>query len=460
MTEEGSYPPDHLQASSKIGAPTPVGRVRPVLTVVPGAAGADDPRRPDGVALIDEIVREGARRMLAEALQAEVDAYIAAFVGERDERGRRLVVRNGYHQPREVLTSAGAVEVTAPRVNDRRIDPDTGERKRFSSAILPPWARKTPKITEVLPLLYLHGLSSGDFVPALGQFLGSAKGLSAPVITKLTEQWKADQRAFAERDLSGVDYVYLWADGIHVNIRLEEHKLCLLVMIGVRADGRKELVALADGYRESTESWADLLRDCARRGMSAPVLAIGDGALGFWGALREVFPGTREQRCWFHKIANVLSAMPKSAHPGAKKALSEIWNAEDSRHALDAVTAFQATYGAKFPKAVAKITDDVDELLAFYDYPAEHWIHLRTTNPIESTFATVRHRTKITRGPGSRAAGLAMAFKLIEAAQKRWRAVNAPHLVALVRAGATFVNGKLVERPDDPHQPDAAYCSA
>ena len=250
--------------------------------------------------LIDEIVREGARRMLAEALQAEVDAYIAQFADERDENGRRLVVRNGSHQPREVLTSAGAVEVVAPRVNDRRVDPDTGERRRFSSAILPPWCRKTPKITEVLPLLYLHGLSTGDFVPALGQFLGSSAGLSAPVITKLTETWKAEQRTFAARDLSGVDYVYLWADGIHVNIRLEEHKLCLLVMIGVRADGRKELVALADGYRESTESWADLLRDCARRGMRAPVLAVGDGALGFWGALREVFPTTREQRCWFH----------------------------------------------------------------------------------------------------------------------------------------------------------------
>ena len=332
--------------------------------------------------LIDELVREGARRMLAEALQAEVDAYIARHADERDDDGRRLVVRNGAHQPREVLTSAGAVEVVAPRVNDRRTDPDTGERCRFSSAILPPWARKTPKITEVLPLLYLHGLSSGDFVPALGQFLGSSAGLSAPVITKLTETWKGEQRSFAARDLASVDYVYLWADGIHVNIRLEEHKLCLLVLIGVRADGRKELVALADGYRESTESWADLLRDAARRGMRAPVLAIGDGALGFWGALREVFPTTREQRCWFHKIANVLGALPKSAHPGAKKALAEIWNAEDKQHALDAVASFTAAYGAKFPKAVAKITDDLDELLAFYDFPAEHWIHLRTTNPI------------------------------------------------------------------------------
>jgi transposase-like protein len=308
----------------------------------------------------------------------------------------------------------------------------------------------------VLPLLYLHGLSTGDFVPALGQFLGSSAGLSAPVISKLTETWKTEQRTFSARDLSGVDYVYLWVDGIHVNIRLEEHKLCLLVMIGVRADGRKELVALTDGYRESVESWADLLRDAARRGMRAPVLAIGDGALGFWGALREVFPQARTQRCWFHKIANVLGALPKSAHPGAKKALAEIWNAEDRRHALDAVRAFEAAYGAKFPKAVAKITDDVEELLAFYDYPAEHWIHLRTTNPIESTFATVRHRTKITRGPGSRAAGLAMAFKLIEAAQDRWRAVNGPHLVALVRAGARFEAGKLVERPAEHRQPDAA----
>jgi transposase-like protein len=418
-----------------------------VLTVVPELP-ADD-NSPASSSLIDQIVREGARKMLAAALQAEVDAYIAAFADERDENGRRLVVRNGYHEPRDLLTGVGAIEVKAPRVNDKRIEEETGERKRFSSAILPAWARKTPQVTEVLPLLYLHGLSSGDFVPALGQFLGSTAGLSAPVITRLTETWKGEQRAFGERDLSGVDYVYLWVDGIHVNIRLEEHKLCLLVMIGVRADGRKELVALADGYRESTESWADLLRDCKRRGMRAPVLAVGDGALGFWAALGEVFPQTRAQRCWFHKIANVLGAMPKSAHPAAKKALAEIWNAEDKEHAERAVKDFQALYGAKYSKAVAKVVDDLDELLAFYDYPAEHWVHLRTTNPIESTFATVRHRTKVTKGPGSRAAGLAMAFKLIESAQKRWRAVNAPHLVALVRAGATFVGGKLVERPDE-----------
>jgi len=394
--------------------------------------------------------------MLAEALQAEVDGYIAAHAAERDEDGRRRVVRNGYHQAREVLTSAGAVEVTAPRVNDKRADPVTGERERFSSAILPPWARKTPKITEVLPLLYLHGLSTGDFVPALGQFPGSSAGLSAAVITKLTQQWQDEQRAFAQRDLSGADYVYLWADGIHVNIRLEEHKLCLLVMIGVRADGRKELIALADGYRESAESWADLLRDCARRGMRAPVLAAGDGALGFWGGLREVFPGTAEQRCWFHKSGNVLAALPKSAHPGAEKALAGIWGAEDKQHAAAAARSFEAACGAKFPKATAKITSDPGQLLAFCDYPAEHWVHLRTTNPIESTFATVRHRSKVTKGPGSRAAGLAMAFKLIESAQDRWRAVNAPHLVALVRAGATFTNGKLIERPGEKAEPEAA----
>ncbi len=399
-----------------------------------------------GGSLIDEIVRDGARRMLAAALEAEVAAYIAAHTDQLDADGRRLVVRNGHAVPRQVLTSSGAVEVAAPRVNDKRVDEQTGERRRFASVILPAWCRKSPKINEVLPLLYLHGVSSSDFVPALEGFLGTGSGLSAPTITRLTSQWQAEAKTFNDRDLSTVDYVYVWADGIHVNIRLDEEKLCLLVMIGVRVDGTKELIALADGYRESEGSWADLLRDCARRGMRAPVLAAGDGALGFWAALREVFPTTREQRCWFHKIGNVLSALPKSAHPGAKKALADIWNAEDRDHARRAVAAFKLAYGAKFAKAVAKITDDLDVLLAFYDFPAEHWVHLRTTNPIESTFATVRHRTKVTKGPGSKAAGLAMAFKLIEAAQARWRAVNAPQLVALVRAGAHFDKGRLVER--------------
>ncbi|MFF1926544.1 IS256 family transposase [Streptomyces sp. NPDC058221] len=398
--------------------------------------------------LIDEIVREGARRMLAAALEAEVNTYLAELADQRDEMGRRLVVRNGYHQPRSLTTAAGTVEVKAPRVNDKRVDEATGERRRFSSAILPPWARKSPKISEVLPLLYLHGLSSGDFVPALEQFLGSSAGLSPATVTRLTQQWQADHKAFGERDLSATDYVYVWADGIQLRIRLEEAKAAVLVVMGVRVDGTKELIAMADGYRESSESWASLLRDCQRRGMRAPALAVGDGALGFWNAINEVFPETRHQRCWVHKTANCLDSLPKSAQPAAKKAIQDICNAEDKEHAAAAVRAFAKQYGAKFPKAVKKIVDDEDELLAFYDFPAEHWIHLRTTNPIESTFATVRLRTKVTKGAGSRAAALAMVFKLVESAQARWRAVNAPHLVALVRAGAHFERGQLVERPE------------
>ncbi len=399
--------------------------------------------------LLDQIVRDGARQMLAVALQAEVAAYIESFADEVDDVGRRLVVRNGFHAEREVTTAAGAVPVRAPRVNDRRIDPVTGERKRFASAILPAWARKSPRVAEVLPLLYLHGLSSLDFAPALEQFLGTGHGLSPATITRLTKDWQDEAAAFGKRSLKDTDYVYVWVDGIHLKVRLEQDKVCLLVMIGVRADGTKELIALDDGHRESSESWADLLRSAKRRGMRAPVLAVGDGALGFWKTLREVFPDTREQRCWWHKIGNVLAALPKSVHKDAKAALAEIYNAEDRKHAAKAASAFADLYGAKWPKAVAKITEDLDVLLAFYDYPAEHWVHLRTTNPIESTFATVRLRQRITKGPGSRAAGVAMAFKLIESAQHRWRAVNAPHLVALAQGGARFEKGVLVEHPDE-----------
>ena len=405
----------------------------------------DDDARAEMRSSLDEIVLEGARRMLAAALEIEADDYIARLAGELDERGRRLVVRNGHAEPRTITTAAGRIEVTAPRINDKRVD-ETGERCRFRSAILPPWARKSPKVAEVLPLMYLHGMSSGDFAPALAGFFGSSAGLSASVITRLTTQWQAEQRAFAERRLDDRDFVYVWADGVHFNVRLEEDRLCCLVIVGVRADGTKELVAVADGYRESTESWADLLRDLRRRGMGAPVLAVGDGAMGFWGALREVFPATRAQRCWVHKVANVLSALPKSAQPTARRMLAETRDAEDRKHAVKAADAFAREYGTKWPKAVAKIVDDLDVLLTFFDFPAEHWIHLKTTNPIESTFATVRLRTKVTKGPGSRAAGLAMAYKLIESAQDRWRAVNGPHLVALVRAGARFEKGVIVER--------------
>ena len=263
-----------------------------------------------GASLLDEIVRDGARQMLAAALQAEVAAYIEAYTGHVDENGHRLVVRNGYHAEREVTTAAGAVPVRAPRVNDKRVDPESGERMRFSSAILPAWARKSPQVAEVLPLLYLHGLSSSDFGPALEQFLGGGAGLSAATITRLTSQWQDDAARFNKRSLAETDYVYMWVDGIHLKVRLEQDKVCLLVMIGVRADGTKELIALADGFRESSESWADLLRDCKRRGMRAPVLAVGDGALGFWKAVREVFPDTREQRCWFHVLSKSLRRCP------------------------------------------------------------------------------------------------------------------------------------------------------
>jgi putative transposase len=409
---------------------------------------ADDQARAEVHADLDELAREGARRMLAAALEAEVDDYLTAHAGERDEAGRRLVVRNGHARAREVTTVAGSIPVRAPRVDDRRIDPVNGERTRFRSVILPPWCRKSPKVAEVLPLLYLHGLSTGDFVPALEAFFGSAAGLSAAAVGRLLAAWQADYELFCRRDLADRDYVYVWADGVHFRVRLEQARLCCLVIVGVRADGTKELVAVADGERESTESWAELLRDLRRRGMRAPVVAVGDGALGLWAALREVFPATRHQRDWVHKVANVLGCLPAAVQAGARKALAEIRDAPDRDHAQQAIQVFARDYGVKWPKAVAKITDDAEALLCFYDFPAEHWGHLKTSNPIESTFASVRLRTRVTKGPGSKAAGLAMAFKLLEAAQDRWRAVNGPHLVALVRAGARFDKGVIIERPD------------
>jgi putative transposase len=413
-----------------------------MLSVVTDAQAHDELRLD-----LDQLVREGARRMLAAGLEAEVDAYLAAHAAERDEGGRRLVVRNGHARPRAVTTAAGVVTVRAPRVDDRRTDPVTGDRVRFRSMILPPWCRKSPKVAEVLPLLYLHGLSTGDFVPALTAFFGSAAGLSAAAITRLVAAWQADHDAFGRRDLTDRDYVYVWADGVHFRVRLEQARLCCLVIVGVRADGTKELVAVAEGERESTDSWAEVLRDLRRRGMRAPVVAVGDGALGLWAALRDVFPATRHQRDWVHKLANVLGCLPKAVQAGARKALAEIRDAPDREHAEQAIEVFTRDYGVKWPKAVAKVVDDAQELLCFYDFPAEHWVHLKTSNPIESTFSSVRLRTRVTKGPGSKAAGLAMAFKLLEAAQDRWRAVNGPHLVALVRAGARFEQGVLVERP-------------
>ena len=394
---------------------------------------------------LDELARQGARRMLAEALEAEVQDYLEAARSQRDEHGRALVVRNGHANEREVLLGAGSVEVRAPRVNDKRVDED-GNRHRFKSVILPPYMRRSPKVTEVLPLLYLHGLSSGDFVPALKKFFGTKAGLSAATINRLTERWHTEHESFQARDLSESDYVYVWVDGIHTGVRLGgDKRLCCLVMLGARLDGTKELVAITDGYRESTESWAEFLRDLKRRGMRAPELAVGDGALGFWSALRDVFPQTRVQRDWVHKTANVLDSMPKSVHGRAKAAIKEITEAENKKEADAAIRAFSSEFSAKWPKAVEKITSEKEALLTFYDYPAFHWRHLRTTNPIESVFAPVRARTDVTKGPGSRQAGLAMIFKLMEAAEGRWRKLTGAQLVALVRAGAEFKDGELVE---------------
>jgi len=389
---------------------------------------------------LDEVCRLAAQQMLATALLAERQAYLDAHADVVDACGRRLVVGNGYAEPREVMTGAGMVGVQAPRVHDRR------EGESFTSALLPPYMRKSPKVTEVLPILYLRGLSTGDFAPALEGFLGSDAGLSPKTVQRLTEAWQTEHEQWSGRRLDDVDYVYWWVDGIHFNVRLEEDRLCCLVIVGVRPDGTKEVVAVSDGFRESTESWLDVLRGLRDRGLPAPVLAVGDGALGFWAALGQVFPDTREQRCWVHKTANTLSALPQRVHPQAKTALQAIYLAPTRADALDAVAAFEAEFAA-WPKATAKITDDLDVLLAFYDFPAEHWKHLRTTNVIESPFATVRLRQRRTKGAGNRKAALAMAYKLLDAAQARWRRINGHELVPLVRAGATFVDGKLIERP-------------
>ena len=387
---------------------------------------ADDVDRDDLAVTLDELVVEGARRMLQAGLEAEVASYVERRQQLTDGNGLRLVVRNGRAAERSLVTGAGALKVRAPRVNDRR------EGHRFSSYILPRYARRSPKVADVLPVLYLRGLSTGDFAPALEEFFGSDTGLSDTTITRLLETWTDEYTSFESRDLSGDDYVYVWADGVHFRIRLEEDRLCCLVVVGVKADGTKELLACSDGYRESTESWAEVLRGLQARGMRAPMVAVGDGALGFWAALGDVFPTTVEQRCWVHKTANILDALPKRLHRQAKTAIHEIYGAETRADAEAGIERFVGVYGDKYPKAVAKLTRDRDVLLTFYDYPAAHWVHLRTTNPIESTFATVRARTKITKGAGSRRRGLVMAYKLLDAAQDRWRKVNSPELVALV----------------------------
>src|SRR3984893_11055646 len=402
---------------------------------------------------LDEIAREGARRMLIEALKAEADDYVERHRGERDEQGRALVVRNGRGQGRKLTLGAGAVELKAPRVDDRRRD-EQGGRQRFTSRILPRYMRRSPKVAEVLPILYLRGLSTGDFRPALEGLLGEdAAGLSPTNIARLTACWEQEYMAFRRRDLVGREYVYVWVDGVHFNIRLEDDRLCTLVMIGARPNGEKELLAVEDGYRESTESWKALLRDLKRRGMTAPVVAVGDGALGFWAAAREVWPETREQRCWVHRLVNVLDKLPKRLQPKAKQALHEIFYAESREHAEQGIHRFAQEYEAKYPKAVASLRKDQDKLLTFFDLPAEHWQHLRTTNVIESPFATVRLRQRVTKGAGSRLKALTMAYKLLDMDQLRWRRLHAPHLLPLVRAGVMFVDGVRQEREEEVVKP-------
>lgn len=397
---------------------------------------------------LDDLAREGARRMIAAALEVEVEEYVERHREERDEHGHALVVRNGRAKPRGVTVGSGTVEVKAPRVNDKRVV--DGERQRFTSKILPPYMRRSPKVSEVLPLLYLRGLSTGDFREALTTLLGDdAAGLSPSGITRLTAAWQEEYRRWRARSLADRDYIYVWADGVHFGVRLEEERLAALVLIGVRPDGTKEVIGIEDGYRESTESWSSMLRDLKARGMRAPVVAVGDGALGFWGAVRDVWPETRDQLCWVHKIANVLDKLPKSLQPRAKAALHEMMYAESRAACEKAINKFADEFKAKYPKAVASLVDNKDRLLTFYDFPAEHWKHLRTTNPIESTFATVKLRQRVTKGAGSRNAGLAMAFKLMQMAEKTWRRLDAQELLPQVRAGVKFVDGKRIERTDE-----------
>ena len=395
---------------------------------------------------LDDVVRRGARQVIQQAIEAELAQLLEQYENVKTLHGQRAVVRNGYLPEREVLTGAGAVAVKVPKVRDR-----SGSGVKFNSAIVPPYVRKSPRVSAALPWLYLKGISTGDMSEALGVLLGeNAKGLSANVVSRLKAQWADEQVHWGRRDLSTARYVYWWVDGIHTGLRSEPSDgQCLLVILGVTPDGRKERVALADGHRESKESWRELLLDLKARGLQAgPLLAAGDGAMGFWAALEEVFPATVAQRCWFHKMGNVMNALPASQQAKAKAGLQAIWMAATRADAHKAFAQFVATYQAKYPKAVEKLVKDRDSLLAFYDFPAEHWQHLRTTNPIESTFATVRHRTTRTRNCVSRATFLGLAFKLIEEAEKSWRKIRGADKIEALLNGVPFKDGILVQ--DNP----------
>jgi len=390
--------------------------------------------------VLTEILRHGAQTLLAQAVEVEVAEWIDGHAHLKDENGHQQVVRNGRLPERKITTGLGQVDIRQPRVHDRR---KKGTAEKFTSKILPPYLRKTKSIEELIPWLYLKGISTGDFGEALQSLLGrDVPGLSASTITRLKSTWETDYRDWSKRSLEGKEYLYVWADGVHFNIRLEEDRQCILVLMGATADGKKELIAVSDGYRESAQSWKELLLDVQARGLTvSPKLVTGDGALGFWKAIREVWPATREQRCTVHKTANVLDKLPKRIQPGAKEKLHNIWLSETREHANEAIDLFVKTYGAKYPKACECLTKDREVILTFYDFPAEHWIHIRTTNPIESTFATVKHRQRKTKGNGSRLACLTMVFKLMESAEKKWRLLNGSKLLPEVMQGTNFIDG-------------------
>jgi putative transposase len=394
------------------------------------------------------VLRNGARRLLTQAVEAEVADFLGRYSGLVTEEGHQRLVRHGHLPEREIMTGIGPISVRAPRVRDRAGDGES--RIRFSSAILPPYARRTKSLEVLIPMLYLKGVSTGDFEEALSALLGKdAVGLSASTIARLKDVWTDEHLRWSKRDLSAKRYVYLWVDGIHVQARLEDDAQCLLVIVGATPEGKKEFVGLTDGLRESAQSWRELLLDLRRRGLTiAPKLVIADGALGFWQALEEVWPNTRGQRCWVHKTANVLNKLPKSQQPKAKNALQEIWMAETKKDALKAFDAFVESYGVKYDKAVDCLIKDRETLLAFYDFPAEHWKHLRTSNPIESTFATVRHRTVRAKGCLSNKTGLAMIFKLAQAAEKTWRRLDGQNQLPKVIRNVRFNDGIELVRED------------
>ncbi len=389
---------------------------------------------------LTDVIRGGARKLIEQAIEAELATLLGAFADHRLDDGRARLVRHGHLPEREILTGVGPVVVKVPRVRDRGAVED---KIRFTPSVLPRYLRKAKSVEELLPWLYLKGVSTGDFSEALAALLGPhAKGLSAKTITRLKAAWWEDYEAWQKRDLGTRRFLYIWADGVYFKPRMAEEKQCVLVIVGADEYGHKELLAMTDGFRESTQSWREVLLDLKRRGLKQdPKLAIGDGALGFWAALREVFPTTREQRCWVHKTMNVLNALPKSLQSKAKAHLHDIWQAETRAAASAAFDFFVEAYGVKWDKAVAKLVKDRDALLTFYDFPAEHWKHVRTSNPIESTFATVRHRTKRTKGCLSRETGLAMAFRLMMSAQAKWRKLDGRNRLPEVIRGVEFRDG-------------------